>query len=331
MRPRVSFVVDCGGEVGWGHFARSHALALELRGRGCDVHIYVNGVLPPFAPPDAAVGTGLPIGVVEAPPLPAGSDAVVLDLWRYSRSTADAVPRSALLVTLVDCIPLPFRADIVVDPNVSGSGDSTGGVRLSGRDYLILRPAFDHSRPHEARHVAGPLLVSFGGTQQGPMLEQALRALATLENRPFPHVVAVVPATVATGAARDDSAPRLSQLTSVDDMPALLRDAQAGLIAAGTLLHEACATGLPCAVVSLTAEQHAEAQAIADRGAIVYLGHSEQVTDSEMAAALRRLADADVRSTLATRARTVADGAGRRRVVDAILDGMAARMQRTGS
>ena len=324
--PRIGFVVDCGGDVGWGHFVRCHALASELRGRGCDVGLFVNGEPPPFADESAAAATGEPSGTVgHLPPPFEDVDAVVLDLWRYSDGVREALPRAALVVTLIDGRDPPFESDLTVDPNVS-AGISNGRTRLSGGDYVILRPEFDQTVVRTAARVPDSLVVSFGGTDRSSLLSRVLARATSPGGAPFAQIVAVVPPAPDADGSRGDSMPNVSWRTSVADMPELLLGAEAGLIAAGTLLHEACATGLPCAVVALTPDQELEARALAGRGAVLYLGSAEELTDTVIVSALTSLRDGSVRAQLSTRAREAIDGGGRKRVADALLDRLGRRV-----
>jgi spore coat polysaccharide biosynthesis predicted glycosyltransferase SpsG len=98
-----------------------------------------------------------------------------------------------------------------------------------------------------------------------------------------------------------------------------LSNADAGLIAASTMLHEACATGLPCAAVSLSPEQAAEAQALADRGAVIDLGGAAELTVGAIESALLELSRDEVRKRLSERSQRAIDRRGRTRVVDAVL------------
>ena len=308
--PTIALLVDCGGDVGWGHFVRCDALASELRDRGCDARLFVNGELPPFAGEDTATVTGQPAGSF-LPPLEA--DAFVLDLRRYSRVQRDDLPRTPIVVTLVDDPDSPFESDLRINPNVSARS-STGAALLSGAEYVILRSEFD-AVPAPTERVPDSLVVSFGGTERGPLLGRVLAAASSLEPA-FAEVVAVVPSR---RAVLGSTASNVSWRSGVSNMSELLLGVEAGVIAAGTMLHEACATGLPCAAVALNSEQELEARALAERGAVLDLGAVEELTDAKIESALLSLRDAPIRAQLSNRARQVVDGGGRKRVADALL------------
>jgi spore coat polysaccharide biosynthesis predicted glycosyltransferase SpsG len=321
---RIDFVVDCDECVGWGHFVRSHALAAELRADGCETVVHVNGVLPPFAGLDDAVVTGDALGSVGAIRNVDPSGAVVLDLASCEASTRDGIPNSVLLVVLQDGGELRFKCDLRIDPNVSGSADTTRGEALAGAEYVILRAGFDQPIDRSSPVDSPCLLISFGGTPRPAIVARALAALAPTDTRAFDRAVVVVPETVARSLDCRTVA-GVSILTNVRDMPGLLAEVDAGLIAAGTLLHEACAVGLPCAVVALSLEQNFEAAAVSGEGAALYLGYAEDASDEDVRRALSQLADTELRLKLSMRARALVDGRGASRVASEILRRLAMR------
>lgn len=319
----IVLVADCGGDVGWGHFVRCQALAQELRGRGCDVELYVNGELPAFGRAGGAHATGQPHGSAGSlSPAFDGADAVVLDLRQYSATTRDGLPRTALVATLVDGQDPPFASDLTVDPNV-GAKPATSSSRLAGPEYVILRPELDGATARNAAPPSGSLFVSFGGTERGELISRVLAAAAPV----FPHITVVAPTALVGSRGDNRSAAKVSWLTSVRDMGELLLGVEAGLISAGTLLHEACATGLACAVVALSPDQELEARAFAVRDAILYLGPFAELTDQRLRSGLVSLGDSSLRARLAGRARRLVDGRGRARVADALLARLADRVQ----
>ncbi len=316
--PRIAIVADCGGEVGWGHVVRCHALAGELRARGCLVELLVNGEPPAFAPPDTIVATGEPVGsIASLAQALDGADAVVLDLWHSTSSTRDGLPGAPFVVAFVDGVEAPFACDLTVDSNVSSEASTTASC-LAGGEHVILRPQFDPANVQEAVRSPGTLLVSFGGTERGELLSLVLEAAVPTGRQ----ITAVAPSFPAGARA---SMPTVSWRKPVHEMGELLLEAEVAVISAGALVHEACATGLPCAVVALTEDQAREAEALADRGAILYLGPVSELSGVNVQAALARLDDRSLRARLSARGRELVDGLGRGRVADAILNRLAER------
>lgn len=305
-RRSVVFVVDGGGAVGWGHLVRSTALAGELDRRGCRVSVHLNGEAPPFALDPRPVETGEPLGSV--PSEAAEADVVVLDLYSYAAATPEGVGEGALLVAVIDSAELPFEADLVIDPNVSGL---SGTRRAAGPGAAMLRPEFDPVPNAERR--PGSLVVSFGGAPPENLVRISVEAAE--RQAAFDDVTFVLPARHVP--ARD--IPGMTFATAVSDMAALLRSASAGLLAAGTLMHEACACGLPAAIVSFTDDQRREAEAIAREGAVVHLGDATELDAERLVAALTALGAIELRARLSERALGLGLGEGRARVADLVL------------
>jgi UDP-2,4-diacetamido-2,4,6-trideoxy-beta-L-altropyranose hydrolase len=297
---RVAFVLDSGGDVGWGHFVRCSALAVEFTQRGCEVMFIVNGEPPPFAAAEAS------------PALDGRADIVVFDLHPLTPSPDPDSWDEALIVCIADGAVPPYRHDILVDPNV-GAPAGNPPHRLAGAPYVILRPQFDHVSAPRIRESPERLLVSFGGTIQPDLLERVSAAIEARADA-FLTVELMLPRPVEL-----EIPARIAVRSAVRDIERLLAGADAGLIAAGGTMHEACAMGIPCAVVSLTEDQAGEAEALAAREAVLYLGNAERVTDSGIGRALAELAGRSVRERLSRAGRQVIDRQGRRRVVAAIL------------
>ncbi len=112
----------------------------------------------------------------------------------------------------------------------------------------------------------------------------------------------------------------------IRDMRAAMLAADVGIVTAGTLLHEACAMGLPTISVSLNRLQEIEAQAIARQGATHYAGPDHTVTDDTLMWMARNvLASPALRMGMSVRGVELIDRRGRARVADMILDGLANR------
>ena len=105
---------------------------------------------------------------------------------------------------------------------------------------------------------------------------------------------------------------------------AALRSATVAVVAGGTTLYEACALGTPAVAVPVVPAQGTTVRrfvraglAVASPGARLPVG-SDRWGRAAAAAALDLLTDAPRRAALAARGPRVVDGAGARRVADAL-------------
>jgi len=330
---RVGFLVDAGTDVGWGHFMRCQALAVEFEGRGSQVEFWVNGSDIGF-PEQGFRGTGEPTGGTgRLTGLFSRNDVVVLDFFEPSRvHFGESGP--CLVVCLWDEAGEPgCSCDILVDPNLSAVGrcPSPAGVMvLRGADYVILRPQFDRLEPRCVREEARELLVAFGGTPRPDLMLAVQEVLSRAAAPVCQSLTVVLGAAKASGVCLDGAASSVQcrLLAGVTDMRAVMARADFAFLAAGTLMYEACATALPSLVVSLNEGQAREARAFANQGAVRYLGGLDQVSEMRLYQGLLEIGSRGVREDLARRAHQVLDGGGRGRVVDAIAAAWAQRRAR---
>src|SRR3954462_6528557 len=113
---QVCLLADCGGHVGWGHYARCLALAEEFQSRGVRVVFHVNGTLPPIpsaVPTVQAGGIGDTRVLTE---IDRFTEIVVLDLFAWSRVEPERHHNGPLMVAIRDGIDPGPRFDVWVDP-----------------------------------------------------------------------------------------------------------------------------------------------------------------------------------------------------------------------
>lgn len=310
------FVLDCDERVGWGHFTRCSALAAEFRSRGCDVTLVLNGEPPSFAGRELTIVPGGEVGDAAALERAGPAEIVVIDLASRADLGAEDLAGSALVVLIVDGGRPAIGADLVVDPNV-GAVHGAGLKRLAGPRFVILRQAFDDLPSRELAPRPRRLLIAFGGTPRPQLIETTVAGLKRVVNC-YEQIDVVAPTSIEFPRSELDGR-NLRVDHAVSDMRQLLSSADVGVIAAGMTLHEACATGLPCAVVSLSDEQAAEARALAELGAIAYLGQGSQLSVKLVAQTLEDLTRVERRRELSACARRAIDGGGRARIVDSAL------------
>ena len=316
----IVLAADCGGAAGWGHFTRCLALGGELAAIGAEVVLGVCGTPLTSSAPVPVVHLArseLDEFLCEAL---AGSDLVVLDLCKWDEFDPPVADRRALLAWISDRSTPGFAADIGIDPNVSAVRVSTrddGLVMLEGSDHIILRKQFDAPERRVCAVGTSRVLVGFGGTEQAALTDLALGALALCG-------LTIDEITIVTGESpfspvRSLPGPRVRVVSRVDDMKSLFEWADLGVLAAGTMLVEACTTGLPSIVVSLNEDQAVEAAVLAEHEAVIDLGRAQDQSVATISAALRSCVGRTYREQLAGSAQALIDGNGRTRVARALI------------
>jgi UDP-2,4-diacetamido-2,4,6-trideoxy-beta-L-altropyranose hydrolase len=344
---RVAIRTDASVPTGSGHAMRCLALAEGLRARGAEVAF----VCRTWAghPGDRIARAGFRLLPLPGDCDPGGPDFSASDA-RATRAVLTALSpldwlvvdhygldcgwerefraRAQRILAIDDHGDRPHDCDLLLDQNLPRSSEDHYRRRVPPGCRLLLGPAFALLREQFARTVPRArdgdvrrLLIAFGGTDPGNLSALALAAVAELR-RPDLAVDVVAGAgnphrgaLARTIAARPDT--RL--LYEVDDMAAVMDEADLAIGAAGSSSWERAARGLPALVISVADHQRPIAETLVEAGAVEYAGAASEATAAGIAARLRRLIGAPERlRDMAARARGLTDGHGVERVVDAM-------------
>ncbi len=321
----VLFVADAGPQVGWGNYIRSRALAGDLAAAGASVHFYVRGVMPKLSTEKSPVGI-LNQDVSDFLLDRAGqAQVVILDLFEFSSEILKSLEPFPVSVCINDGNDLLFNCDLLVNPNVNEEFTHHSVSRtkyMSGEKHILLRPQFEDVSQRRCKEGPVRLFIAFGGTDPAHLTPWIIRFLKGTEQLPVQRITVLVGddglAPAVRNLAHGDQ--RFHILHGMDDVCSLLKDADVGIISAGTTLYEAAVTGLPVLVVSLNESQAREARAFQDKGAAVYLGDAVTLNGECLVKELKGLTGREVRQRMSEKAQALVDGQGRKRVAEAILE-----------
>jgi UDP-2,4-diacetamido-2,4,6-trideoxy-beta-L-altropyranose hydrolase len=245
-------------------------------------------------------------------------DAPDLEGWRVGRRLLFIDDRAAL-----DRYP----ADLVLNQNAYATREAYAG--RSGPGRLLLGPRFALLRSEFVayadwrRSVATSvrrILVTMGGADPsgatGPVADALDGAV------PGAEVVVVV----GGGNPRADHIVErfgrragVAVLRAVDDMPALMAEADLAVATASTTAWELAYMQLPAAVFALADNQVAVAASLERTGAAISLGGGREVDAERLRSTIAALAaDPDRRRAMAAAGRAMVDGRGAARVVRAM-------------
>jgi len=332
---RLLLRCDAGPSTGVGHAVRCAAVAEAADAAGHEV--LWSGRLDGLDWLWAGLVTGPPRTVLP-PADDAGSlaglarghriDAVHVDHYLLGDDLRDPLNAAGTVLSTVEDFATGRRpGDVVVDPNLGADEhprpDDGSPLLLRGPAYAPLRAAARRARrERDAGHPAGEpprVLVVMGGTDAAGLLP---RVVAALDAAGAPAEVDVVvppgrsPELPAGGPAR------FRAVAPLADLPAAMAGADLVVSAAGTTVWELCCVGVPMALVLAADNQTDGYRTVVAAGAAAGLGGIGELAAPEQAGAVLRglLTDPGARDALARRARTVVDGAGAGRIVDAITD-----------
>lgn len=206
------------------------------------------------------------------------------------------------------------RADLVVCASIGASCQDNRSTVLQGpRFYLLDRKITgSHTRPRQLMSPRTPrVLVALGG---GSHVKGVAQHLADAIHAACPRAEILV----ASGFSRGRRKPLRHGrwLSTTDGLASALRECDVAVVAGGVTLYEACALGVPAVGLAVVPAQRRAIRAFAGRGAVVDAGGGAPANRVAAAAAgvARLLADIQLRSAMAARAKRLVDGRGAARV-----------------
>lgn len=327
---------DASPSIGFGHVTRVGALLdawTEAGGRACLV-----GRVPSGAIRERLVASGIELVDGEDRELEqrlAEAAALCVDGYHFGADDQRRWAERKPLLAIDDLAAHRQHADLVVNQILDFPGDryvvDPHTRLLLGSAYVLLRREFRDAapRPPEPRVV-----LTFGGSD--PARLSAPMAAALLEHcREQIQVVAGTGVDPSVRAELEQLArahANLELLVDVREMAALLSGAAACVCAAGTTVWEAMALGVPVVPVAVADNQRPVIAGIERRGAGHSLGWHGDLDLAEAATQIAALlADPQRRAELGRKGRALVDGRGVHRVIDALLDRIAAREQAQSS
>jgi spore coat polysaccharide biosynthesis predicted glycosyltransferase SpsG len=307
--------------MGWGHLVRTQALGVALRRRNVDC-VLVTAAEGPFELPHVTVAPHLAPELESTALQAQRPDVVVADLYRPDERRLEALRGPWKLVCIDDEAPIEFDCDLLVNPSLDPDFVHRRAEHtqyMMGGEALLLRQQFQQLPLHPTRENARRLLVCFGGSDPVGMTRKTMGWL----NEALPGIeriqVIIGRGFAEAEALRASGGPRTELLHDVQNMAALFVSADLGVFAAGSLLYEAAAAGLPSVFISITDAQRREADAACTQGAGVHLGWYQDVSRPALLGALSGLLNAPARAALSASAQWLVDGRGCDRVADRIL------------
>lgn len=334
---------DTGPGVGLGHVMRCLAVAQALQDRAARACFAARDI------PAGAVerlrreghhvhmlraAPGTPEDAQETLDLARDLDAgwILVDGYRFgpSHQSILGADRPRRRLAWLDDLAAAGRwdVDVLVNPGWVRPAAYEGRVPPTSR--LLLGPSYALLR-RELRRASDPptraaeprsLLVSFGGADDLGLTERALNAMADPLLNGLRAVFVVGPGSPRSREIMTRAGalgPRLTLSVDPPDMGALLRGADLALAAAGGTSWELAHHGLPAALVVAAENQRLNAQGAEAAGTAIVAG-GEEVTPAALVASLERLRSSpSLRQQLAEAGRSLVDGEGAARLVQALI------------
>jgi UDP-2,4-diacetamido-2,4,6-trideoxy-beta-L-altropyranose hydrolase len=197
-------------------------------------------------------------------------------------------------------------------------------VLLVGPDYALLRPDFAELRSYSfARRSEGRLgrlLISMGGVDKDNVTGDVLSALTSCnlpEGCKTTVVMGMFAPWLAQVRAQAEQMNSVEVWVNVQNMAQLIAESDLAIGAAGTSAWERCCLGLPTLTMVLAANQLGGATSLRKNGAVLLLEGGSHLPQ-ELSAKVNELCVAQNLKRIQDACRTVCDGMGVSRVMEAM-------------
>lgn len=359
MRMKVAVRADAALRIGSGHVMRCLTLADELRLRGAEVTFLSRPQPGDAGALIAARGYRvMPLGGTAAavprqdgdPPhadwlgctwqedleesrraLAEGDDAdwLVVDHYALDARWEGALRRQVGRILVIDDLAdRNHDCDLLLDQNLQTPDRYARRVpatcrQMLGPRHALLRPTFRRPAGSQRRRDGSVRrgLVFFGGGDPADITGRAVDAWQGPRTRDLPLDVVVGAAYPHRErlAARCQRLPHFRLHVQVEDMAALMVEADLALGGTGVTTWERAALGLPALTVSLADNQRPIARAAAAAGILTWLGDGHAVSDADWRQAIAEaIASPDRLLAQSAAGHALVDGRGAERVVEAM-------------
>lgn len=323
---KVLFLTNAGDEIGFGHIIRCNALKSFLKRRGIDsqVILHLKGEINSFVEEEVQLlnwieeRDAIQVLAETCEILIVDSYIAPLEYYFFLKSLGKKV------IAIDDYNRLPFPADVLINPNVSGEviNYTNQSARVfAGREFTILRTCFleyrNRRRPCK-RHIEN-LLITLGGSDFRNILPGILNVMTSDGFR-----INVI-------AGTQDYKERLSRLykkenmaffgfVNGNEMVSLMSDADVAISAAGQTLNELAYMGVPAIAICIDEDQKPNMTSFYNNGFLTEKMYwDDPLLLSRLKSVFSKMKKEDVRRKLSDKGQALIDGSGLEKIYEVLL------------
>ena len=311
---------DAGGRVIFALAVGAEEIGERLRSEGAAV-LRVSGEL----------GSGEDAGETAQLCTRNRADWLILDGFHFSQSYRESVKTDASRLLLLDDHGenAPYKCDLVLNTNPQAL-DAMYPQReeqtcfLLGPQYALLRREFlgFPMRSPDVPATARRVLITFGGADPHNVTLRVIEALQEVSDIQLDITVVVGagnPHQASLRAAVESSFHVVRLLSNVDNMSAVMTQAELAISAGGGTCYELAIMQVPMFLIAMASNHERTVEAYGRARAALAAGWFEALGRESLAASLRGLiGDPKLRKELVENARRMVDGRGAQRVVEAM-------------
>ncbi len=333
---KALFFTEGGGSKGFGHIARSFALAQAFQEEGVGTKLFIRGGVDPDHPLLREVKAQGELVLQDWVSEPervyddmVAADVAVVDSYDVSSSFFQAASDLVSCPVFLDDIGREdYPHGIIVNgclyaeeklPDVSG-----GHEFLYGGQYAILRRPFWNVPERVVRVKVETVLLSLGGGEWGellPLLAEQVRAEFGEQVR-IKVVLGQEPATKLRDRLERSISAEINVAPGAEEMCGLMAMADLAISAAGQTLYELARLGVPTIAFGVADNQAANLKAWERAGFIDNIGMQQERDRllSHLKEALKNNISQEVRNKKSRAGQREVDGKGGRRIVTATME-----------
>ena len=263
-------------------------------------------------------------------------DWLVVDHYAFDERWEKAVRREGVKIIVIDDLAdRPHGCDLLLDQNLGREATDYQSLvpeeckLLIGPRYALLRVEFAGKRSEslirrmngELRHV----LVSMGGIDKDNITVRVLKAVQQLEIHTDVRMTVVLGENTPWFEGVNEHAARLRVATTVrrgvDDMAALMSEADLAIGGVGVSTWERCSVGLPTMLFSMATNQASNAHAMTSAGAALHINACDDDLRESLQKNFAHVFKPENLRKLSERSAQLCDGDGTARALAEIIPG----------
>lgn len=260
-----------------------------------------------------------------------GKHWIILDGYSFNADYQRALKKNGYKLLIIDDYghSSHYYADILLNQNLLKplsiyENRECYTKLLMGSKYILLGEYF-RKKGEDSKDIsirASKLLVMMGGADLQNVTMHVLKAIKSLGNDLFDMKIVVGPSNPRGDKIRsylNNNGVHGTVYYAVEDMADLMVWADLAITAGGSSCWELAYMGVPCIIIKSADNQRYVIDTMKDCGAAYYLGSYSEVGEQDIVDAVMNLYEsASLRAKMFASAKTLVDGKGASRVVDAI-------------
>ena len=301
---KVAFRVDVSPEIGTGHLSRMSVLAEAFTELSCECTFYK--------------GEDEPVDY-------SGFDVIVVDTYQVDDAYITSLNAPSRIVVCYDDNALyTYDCDAVLNANLHAGelrfkfGAKTPRMLLGGK-YALLRKEFREAEPIAIKEKANRVFVCFGGSDLRNMTPRVIEAL--MRNKTAFLTVVLGALTSCDGEVKSLASENVAVYKTPESISRLMTECDVAVTAAGSMIYELAALGLPTILVAQADNQLLISEYMSRQGLMKYIGDWQNVElntiKGEVEALLR---DVDRRSLESSKLKNTVDRNGAMNAAHEIME-----------